>query len=222
MSAGLWERLRALVSRPSEVGGEAAEEPPRVRLIVGLGNPGADYAQNRHNVGFWTVNRLARRHGIEFTERGRLAFSGAGRIGGHEVTLAKPRTFVNRSGEAVVHLVRRLKLDSSQELLMVCDDLDLPVGKLRVRARGGYGGQKGLQSIIEAARTEDFPRVRIGIGRPVVDGQPCYDPEAVASYVLSDPPPKERRLLDEAVERAQEAIECILEEGVEVAMTRYN
>ncbi|MGB6838451.1 MAG: aminoacyl-tRNA hydrolase [Dehalococcoidia bacterium] len=222
MSAGLWERLRALVSRPSEVGGEAAGEPPRVRLIVGLGNPGADYAQNRHNVGFWTVNRLARRHDIEFTERGRLAFSGAGRIGPHEVTLAKPRTFVNRSGGAVVHLVRRFKLDSSQELLVVCDDLDLPLGKLRVRARGGYGGQKGLQSVIEATRTEDFPRVRIGIGRPVVDGEPSYDPEAVASYVLSDPPPEERRLLDEAVERAQEAIECILEEGVEVAMARYN
>lgn len=222
MSASLWERLRALISRPSEGGEEAPGEPPRVRLIVGLGNPGADYAQNRHNVGLWTVNRLARRHGIEFTERGRLALSGAGRIGRHEVALAKPRTFVNRSGEAVVHLVRRFKLDSSQELLVICDDLDLPVGKLRVRARGSHGGQKGLQSVIEAVRTEDFPRVRIGIGRPLVDGQPCYDPEVVASYVLSDPPPEERRLLDEAVRQAQEAVECILEEELEVAMRRYN
>ncbi len=222
MSTGLWDRLRAVISRSSEVAEEVPGEPPRVRLIVGLGNPGADHAQNRHNVGFWTLNRLARRHGIEFTQRGRLAFSGAGRIGGHDVTLTKPRTFVNRSGEAVVHLIRRSKLDSSQQLLVVCDDLDLPVGKLRVRARGGHGGQKGLQSIIEAARTEDFPRVRIGIGRPVVDGQLSYDPEAVATYVLSDPPETERLLLDEAVERAQQAIEFILEEGLEAAMRRYN
>jgi PTH1 family peptidyl-tRNA hydrolase len=118
--------------------------------------------------------------------------------------------------------VRRLKLDHSQELLVICDDLDLPAGKVRVRARGGHGGQKGLQSIVESVRSDDFPRVRIGIGRPVVDGEPTWDPEAVASYVLSDPPAEERRLLDEAVERAQEAIECILEDGVEVAMNRYN
>jgi PTH1 family peptidyl-tRNA hydrolase len=168
------------------------------------------------------MNRLARRHGIELGDRGRLAFSGAGRVRGQEVTLAKPRTFVNHSGEAVLHLVHRLKLDHSQELLVICDDLDLPPGKVRVRARGSHGGQKGLQSIVESVRSEDFPRVRIGIGRPVVDGEPTWEPEAVASYVLSDPPPEERRLLDEAVERAQEAIECILEDGVEAAMNRYN
>lgn len=222
MSAGLWHRLRGLVLRPFEGEPEAPEEPPRVRLVVGLGNPGGEHAQNRHNVGFWTVNRLARRHGIELGDRGRLAFSGTGLVCGHAVTLAKPRTFVNRSGEAVLHLVRHLKLDHSQELLVICDDLDLPVGKVRVRAMGSHGGQKGLQSIVEAVRSEDFPRVRIGIGRPLVDGEPTWDPEAVASYVLSDPPPEERRLLDEAVESAQEAIECILEEGVEVAMNRYN
>jgi PTH1 family peptidyl-tRNA hydrolase len=222
MSTGLWHRLRGLVVRPFEGEPEAPGRPPWVRLIVGLGNPGSEHAHNRHNVGFWTVNRLGRRHGIDLGERGRLAFSGSGRIRGQEVTLAKPRTFVNRSGEAVLHLVRRLKLDQSQELLVICDDLDLPPGKVRIRARGGHGGQKGLQSIVESVRSEDFPRVRIGIGRPVVDGEPTWDPEAVASYVLSEPPPEERRLLDEAVERAQEAIECILEDGVEAAMNRYN
>lgn len=219
MSSGWWQRVRSLFASRAPA---PEEGPPAVRLIVGLGNPGAEHGGNRHNVGFWTLNRLARHHGIEFTSRGRLAFSGSGSVGGREVTLAKPRTFVNRSGEAVLHLVRQLELDSSQEMLVVCDDLDLPVGKVRLRPSGGHGGQKGLQSIIGSVGSEEFPRLRIGIGRPLVDGQPAYDPAIVASYVLSDPPAKERRLLDEAVGRALEAIECLLDEGIEVAMGRYN
>ena len=218
MSEGLLHRLRrALAPTPAET-----EAPSRrVRLIVGLGNPGGEYADSRHNVGFWLVNRLARRHGIDLKTSGQAAL-GTGRIAGQEVALAKPRTFVNRSGEAVWNLIKRLKLDDAHELLVVCDDLDLPVGKVRLRPRGGHGGQKGLQSIIQAARSDEFPRVRIGIGRPVVDGQPSYEPEVIAGYVLAEPPPEERRLLDEAVERTIEAIEVALTEGVERAMARFN
>lgn len=216
MSGGLLHRLRRILA-PDEV----AAPSYRVRLVVGLGNPGGEYAGNRHNVGFWTVNRLARRHGIEMETSGQAAL-GKGRIGGCEVALAKPRTFVNRSGEAVWNLVKRLELDDARELLVVCDDLDLPVGKVRLRPLGGHGGQKGLQSIIEATGSDQFPRLRIGIGRPVVDGEPSYDPEAVAGYVLSDPPPEERDLLDRAVERAIETIEAALSEGVERAMARFN
>ena len=218
MSGGLLHRLRrALAPTPAET-----EAPSRrVRLIVGLGNPGGEYADSRHNVGFWLVNRLARRHGIDLKTSGQAAL-GTGRIAGQEVALAKPRTFVNRSGEAVWNLIKRLKLDDAHELLVVCDDLDLPVGKVRLRPRGGHGGQKGLQSIIQAARSDEFPRVRIGIGRPVVDGQPSYEPEVIAGYVLAEPPPEERRLLDEAVERTIEAIEVALTEGVERAMARFN
>jgi PTH1 family peptidyl-tRNA hydrolase len=218
VSEGLLHRLRRILA-PTP--GETEGPSHRVRLIVGLGNPGGEYAGSRHNVGFWLVNRLARRHGIDLKTSGQAAL-GTGRIGGQEVALAKPRTFVNRSGEAVWNLIKRLKLDDAHELLVVCDDLDLPVGKVRLRPRGGHGGQKGLQSIIEAARSDQFPRVRIGIGRPVAGGRPSYEPEVVAGYVLAEPPPEERRLLDEAIERAIEAIEVALTEGVERAMARFN
>lgn len=218
MSEGLLRRLRRLIAAAPDEG----EAPSYcVRLIVGLGNPGGEYAGNRHNVGFWTVNRLARPRGIDFDTSGQAAL-GKGHIGGREVALAKPRTFVNNSGEAVWNLIKRLELDDAQELLVVCDDLDLPVGKVRLRPRGGHAGHKGLQSIIEATGSDQFPRLRIGIGRPVVNGEPSYEPEVVASYVLSDPPPEERDLLDEAIERALEAIEVVLTEGIEPAMARFN
>ncbi len=210
--------LRGLFAR--SVSGEP--QTRGIRLVVGLGNPGEPYAQNRHNVGYWTVNRLARKHGIDFTVRTASYFLGEGHIAGRRVALAKPRTYMNRSGDAVWNLIQRLKLDDPSELLVVYDELDLPVGKVRVRAKGGPGGQKGVAHIIERLGTDRFPRVRIGIGRPVVDGQPTWDPEAVANYVLSDPPPEERALLDEAVARAVEAIEVAIVEGVEAAMNRFN
>ncbi len=218
MSEGLFNRLRRLVARPD---GGGAPRVYQIRLVVGLGNPGSEYAGNRHNVGFWTVNRLARRHGIELSTS-RQAALGSGEIGGREVALAKPRTFVNESGPAVWNLIKRLKLDDAAELLVVCDDLDLPAGKVRLRPHGGSGGYKGLQSIIDATGSDRFPRLRIGIGRPVVQGQPSWEPEHVANYVLSDPPPEEREILDQAVARAIEAIEVAIAEDVERAMARFN
>ena len=217
MSGGL---LRRLLGRGGEPSGDTEREY-RIRLVVGLGNPGGEYAGTRHNVGFWTVNRLAKRNGIELSISGQTAL-GKGRIGGHEVALAKPRTFVNASGDAVWNLIKRLKLDDTRELLVVCDDLDLPAGKVRLRPHGGSGGYKGLQSIIDATGSDRFARLRIGIGRPVVNGKPSWDPEDVSSYVLSDPPPDERAQLDAAVARAVEAIEVAIAEGIEVAMGRYN
>ena len=218
MSDGVIGWLRRALS-PGTVG--ESEPDYAVRLVVGLGNPGKEYAANRHNVGFWTVNRLARRHGIEFSTSGQVSL-GQGRIGEREVALAKPRTYVNKSGEAVWNLIKRLELDDAKELLVVCDDLDLPVAKTRLRAGGGHGGYKGLRSIIEATASDQFPRLRIGIGRPVVNGKPSSEPDVVADYVLSDPPASERDLLDEAVERAIAAIEAVLAEGIEAAMARFN
>jgi PTH1 family peptidyl-tRNA hydrolase len=224
VSDGLLGQLRRILSPRS---GPQAEEPqpeaeaPHIRLVVGLGNPGKEYAGNRHNVGFWTVNRLARRHGIELETGGQAAL-GQGEIAGRRVALAKPRTFVNKSGDAVGNLVRRLDLEDARELLLVYDELDLPVGKVRLRARGGAAGQKGIQSIIDAVGSDQFARLRIGIGRPLVNGKPSWDPEAVAGYVLSDPPPNERDVLDQAVERAIEVIECSLAEGIDRAMAKYN
>jgi len=195
-----------------------------VRLIVGLGNPGREYAHSRHNVGFWCLNRLARRHGIAFSSRGRLAAVGEGRLAGRPVILAKPRTFVNLSGRAVSHLLQRYHL-SPPQLLVVCDDLDLPLGRVRVRARGSHGGHRGMRSIIEAIESQDFPRIRIGIGRPSAPGgagEPTWEPEAVVDYVLGPMTAEERRILDQAAATAGEAILCLLSEGVETAMNRYN
>ena len=191
------------------------------RLIVGLGNPGREYAQSRHNVGFWCLNRLARREGIAFKSRGRLATVGEGRLAGQPVVLAKPRTFVNLSGRAVSHLLQRHRL-SPEQLLVVHDDLDLPLGRVRLRPGGSHGGHRGMWSIVDAVGSQDFPRIRIGIGRPRVAGEPTWEPDAVAAYVLAPMTADERRILDEAAATAGEAIVCLLEEGVEVAMNRYN
>jgi len=218
VSDTLLGRLRRLVSPEGRGAGPKAYQ---VRLVVGLGNPGKDYAGNRHNVGLWTMNRLARKHGLAFDTSGQASLA-QGEIAGREVAIAKPRTYVNESGKAVWNLIKRLKLDDAQQLLVVADDLDLPAGKIRLRASGGSGGYKGLQSIIEATKSDQFPRLRIGIGRPVARGKPSWDPEVVAGYVLSDPPPSERLLLDEAVERAIEAIEMALAEGIEPTMQRFN
>ena len=199
---------------------EAREHP--VRLIVGIGNPGSEYANTRRNVGFWVANRLARKHGMEFKTKTGSYLLAEGEIEGRPVAIAKPRTFVNGSGEAVVHLIRRLKLDSGREMLVVSDHIDLPAGKVRLRRKGGGGGQKGIADIIAKTKTDDFPRVRIGIGRPTVDGEPTWAPDMVADWVLGDPSPDDRALLDAAVARTIEAIECALRDGIEAAMNRYN
>jgi peptidyl-tRNA hydrolase, PTH1 family len=215
--------LRSLFSnRPDKEGDEAAPKPPsNIRLIVGIGNPGREHAHTRHNVGFWCVNRLARRHGISLKTHTSLVTMGEGLVEGNKVILAKPRTYVNRSGEAVAALVRRYGV-SPRELLVICDSLDMPVGAVRVRAQGSHGGHKGLQSIIQRLGVNDFPRIRIGIGRPVVGGEPSWDPEVIAGYVLSDPPPEERRALDDAVGQAIDAVVCMMTEGLEAAMNRFN
>ncbi len=189
-------------------------------LVVGLGNPGSVYSHNRHNVGYWSVNRLARLHGIPLKAR-RLATIGQGAIAGIPVLLAKPRTFVNRSGHAVAALLRNFQIKPDQ-MLVICDDLDLPAGRLRLRPGGGHGGQKGLRSIIGTIGSGGFPRLRIGIGRPVVDGEPSWEPDVVAAYVLSDPTPQEAEALQAAVAEAAEAVETVLREGLEAAMNRYN
>ena len=190
-------------------------------LIMGLGNPGRDYAHNRHNVGFWCVNRLARSYKVALDNRTSLATLGQGHIEGRDVVLAKPRTYVNNSGDAAAALVRRFRV-LPERLLVICDSLDLPVGAVRVRARGSHGGHKGLKSIAQSLGVDAFPRIRVGIGRPVVAGEPSHDPEVIAEYVLSDPPPAERRRLDDATETVIAAVACILEQGVEAAMSRFN
>ena len=221
MSESLFQRLRHLVApEPERPSGEGSGQPD-IRLVVGLGNPGKEYAETRRNVGFRTMNRLARRHGMQFSSAGKAALA-EGIIGGRRVALAKPRVFVNVGGPVVWNLIKRLKLDDASELLIVRDDIDLPNGRLRIRPSGGSGGHKGVKSIIDAAGSDQFGRIRIGIGRPVVNGKPSWEPAHVADYVLSDPSPSERKLLDETVERAMDAIELAITEGLDRAMSEYN
>jgi PTH1 family peptidyl-tRNA hydrolase len=189
-------------------------------VIVGLGNPGPERADQRHNLGFRCINHLARRHGISL-HAGRVASTGKGRIEGAEVVLAKPRTWMNSSGKAVAPLMQREAVPV-ENLIVVYDDLDLPEGRIRLRPGGGDGGHNGLKSIIAAVGSGDFGRVRIGIGRPLDRGVPTWDPEIVMRYVLSRPSKPSQEKLQSAVERACDAIEAAIRDGWERAMDRYN
>jgi len=188
-------------------------QPPA--LIVGLGNPGAAYAAHRHNIGFRVVEALARAHGIAFSRRkGFKAYVGTGLIGGHPVVLAKPQTFMNLSGQAVSRLRREYQVPPEQ-ILVVYDDLDLPLGRLRLRPEGGSGGHKGMRSIIDALGTQAFPRLRVGIDRPPQGLDP-------ADYVLQPFSQAQKALVKEVVAQAVEAIECWQAEGILAAMDRFN
>jgi PTH1 family peptidyl-tRNA hydrolase len=183
-------------------------------LIIGLGNPGKEYRLTRHNVGFRVVDRLARQQGIQFKRRRGGARIGEGRVGREKVVLAKPLTYMNKSGVAVKKLVKAsgIPLD---HLVVVHDDLDLACGRMKIKEKGGHGGHKGVQSIIEQLGSTDFLRVKVGIGKPP-------DPEEGADYVLSPFAANERALVKESVEQAVEAIEAIIVSGKDKAMNRYN
>ena len=189
--------------------------PSERYLIVGLGNPGPKYAANRHNVGFLCLQRLAVAHGLAFDrvqQRNRVAM---GTIDQHRVILARPQAFMNLSGSAAVPLARFYRVPPGR-LLVVYDDLDLPLGSIRLRPEGGSGGHKGVQSIIEGLGGQQaFARLRIGIGRP--PGR--MDP---AAYVLQDFSVDERRELEDVLDQAVRAIEVWLREGVEPAMNQCN
>jgi peptidyl-tRNA hydrolase, PTH1 family len=185
-----------------------------VSLIVGLGNPGREYAQTRHNVGFQILTRLAEKHGLSFSRMQNQALVAAGRIGGARVVLAKPQTWMNESGKAVGPLARFYKVELTR-LLVVLDDLDIPAGTIRLRSEGGSGGHRGMRSIIERLGTQDFPRLRVGIGHPPGRMDPV-------DYVLLPFTHDEESLMDMTRERAVEAIEYFLAEGIMAAMNRFN
>jgi peptidyl-tRNA hydrolase, PTH1 family len=183
-----------------------------MKAVVGLGNPGPSYAQTRHNVGFWVVEELAARHHLRFARGDYRSHVARGRIRDEEVVLLKPQTFMNASGEAVGRARRDLGLEAA-DIIVVYDDLDIPVGRIRVRGEAGAGGHHGVESVIEALGSRAFPRVRVGIGRP--GGDPM-------EHVLGTPAPQERELLEASVERAADAVEVVLDEGVGRAMNRFN
>ncbi len=183
-------------------------------LIVGLGNPGREYADNRHNVGYRCVEHLASAHGMSFNRRHKSNLVSLGTILQRSVILASPRTYMNKSGGPVAALVRFYSVPLNR-LLVVYDDLDLPLGTTRLRPSGGSGGHRGLRSVIKGLGSQEFPRLRIGIGRP--PGR--MDP---ADYVLQDFSEREERVLERTLDQGTAAIEAWLSEGTEEAMNRYN
>lgn len=191
----------------------AATAPTNIKLIVGLGNPGARYAHSRHNVGFIIVERFAHARGLRFARKKFNAAIAEGKIANARVLIAKPQTFMNLSGEAVGKLVAFYKI-APRDLLVVYDDLDLPLGKMRLRPKGSAGGHHGMESIIARIGTSDFPRLRIGIGRP--------NPDADVDHVLGTFADAERATMDETFARAVDAIEVWVRDGIDKAMNEFN
>jgi peptidyl-tRNA hydrolase, PTH1 family len=184
-----------------------------LRLIVGLGNPGASYAQTRHNVGMWVIERAAARWSIRLSRRG-TAQRGSGRLGSELIELAGTLDFMNVTGPPLKGLLRELKL-TADDLIVVHDDLDLEPGRLRIKFAGGHGGHNGIKSVVDALGTPQFVRIKIGIGRPA----PRQDS---ADYVLETITREEMDIVEPCLERAVDALECMTHRGIETAMNQFN
>jgi len=189
--------------------------PTRRRLIVGLGNPGESYEATRHNVGFVVIDNLAAQCRVEMKLRGRAqARTGRGKWRGYPLVLAQPQTWMNRSGKAVAYLKRKFGLAAS-EILVIVDDIYLPLGMLRLRAAGGAGGHNGMQSIIDEIGTAGFPRLRIGVGGDFERGHQ-------SAHVLSEFSPEEAERIQPALKEACSAIRTYVTDGMTMAMNRHN
>ncbi len=184
------------------------------KLVVGLGNPGKEYENTRHNVGFMVVDELVKTLRAKGPFQEALSLLYKARLGGKEVILAKPQTYMNNSGAAVINLLEEYSL-SPEEMIVVYDDLDLPLGSMRLRLKGSSGGHKGVESIINYIGTQNFPRLRIGIGRP-------KKKEDVVKYVLSPFPPDEERVISQVVKKAVRCLMRAIELSPEQAMEYCN
>lgn len=186
-----------------------------MKIVVGLGNPGRKYEHTRHNIGFDVVDEVARRVGVEFRHSWRFpADLAEGTLAGERVLLVKPRTFMNRSGEAVGVLARK-KGATAADVLVVVDDVELECGRLRLRAGGSAGGHNGLKSVIELLGSEAFPRVRVGVGRVPAGGE-------MIQHVLGRFASAEREIMEQAVQRAADAVSAVLADGLEKAQNKFN
>lgn len=200
----MWNRLKSKLFSPNLM----------TYLLVGLGNPGREYRDNRHNIGFMVVDELSAQLGISLTRVQSRSLVGIGIHEAKKVILAKPQTYMNLSGQAVAGLARFYKILPGC-LLVIHDDLDLPFGTLRIRPSGGSGGHKGLASIIEQLGTDAFPRMRLGIGRPPRGANP-------AEYVLQPFSQSEQKILPIFLRNAVEAVKTYLDQDIERAMSRFN
>ena len=191
-----------------------------MKLIVGLGNPGRFYEHSRHNIGFMCINHLAKKQGIRFDKKQNQARTGRGEIAGNQITLARPQTGMNASGLSVAKLIRRLKI-TPDDLLVIHDDLDLPLGKMRIQYGRSSGGHNGIESIINQLGSQEFYRIKIGIGRPV-DNFVISKEAEVIGHVLSDFTTEEEETASDVIHRTSEAVLCFLTEGLQAAMNKYN
>jgi PTH1 family peptidyl-tRNA hydrolase len=182
-------------------------------LIVGLGNPGLSYKKTRHNAGFQALDALASRFDIRIKTKGFSALYGEGRIGNERVILCKPQTYMNLSGDAVQSLMHYYKL-APEQLIVLYDDIDLPLGSMRIRANGSAGSHNGMRSVIACVNSENFPRIRIGVGKD--------ESVLLRDYVLKRPSKAEQKTLDEVFENAADAAILIVQGNIGEAQTRYN
>ena len=188
-----------------------------MKLIVGLGNPGRIYTHNRHNIGFICLNYFAKTQGIRFDKKQGRARIGSGEVAGSKVVLARPQTYMNLSGQSVSRLIGKFNINLN-DLLIIHDDLDLPLGKIRIRRGGSSGGHKGVNSIITELESQDFLRLRVGIGRPATSFAEI-SPADIISYVLSDFATDEKQTITQVIPRVSEAILCLLIDGLVTAMS---
>ena len=183
-------------------------------LIIGLGNPGRDFNNTRHNIGFLCINEIAFKTAININRVKNNSLVGSGKVGDHKLTLAKPQTYMNLSGRAVVSLIKYFKIPL-ENTLIIHDDLDLPFGRIRIRPSGSSGGQKGINSVIQMLGTDDIPRIRVGIGRPPGKMDPI-------DYVLHKFSKQEESLLADIIERVYAACMVFIDLGIDAAMSQYN
>lgn len=195
--------------------GNVWEEQKKMYVIVGLGNPGKEYANTRHNIGFDVIDMIAHEENIGMTEKKQKAIIGKGIIAGEKVLLAKPQTYMNLSGECVQRLLEYYKIDETSQLIVISDDISLPPGQLRIRKKGSAGGHNGLKNIIAHLGHDEFQRVKMGVG----EKPRGWD---LADYVLGHFDAQDRKLMEEAVKKAADAVRMILADGIEAAMNQYN
>ena len=193
-----------------------------MKLIVGLGNPGIEYQFTPHNAGFLALDRIAEHCGATLANRRGRALTAKAMLAGHQVLLAKPETYMNLSGLSVAALVRELEITvPSQDLIVIYDELDLPLGTLRIRERGSANGHNGAASVSGALGTEEWLRIRIGVGKPpLADGTEVK--AGGTEYLLSPMRRQELAVLDEVLDRVRSAVEAILTQGVSAAMNEFN
>jgi len=186
-----------------------------VKLIVGLGNPGIEYQFTPHNIGFLAVDRIAEQCGVMVDNHHSKALTARTRIGNEEILLAKPETYMNLSGMSVLELVRKYEVEPERDVLVIYDELDLPLGMIRVRARGSSAGHNGMQSIINALQSEEIARIRIGVA-------PDDPRKGGAKYILAPFRKSMLKPLDEALDLAAQAVQVVVNEGIAVAMNKFN